>query len=385
MKPIVQGGEAPTTAAARKPRARGRITPPCNLPGSSEPPGCDPCRRRRHVGLPWPLLLRRDTSAGWCDGVSGTLRRLPSRGGSGRGARGAESRDFAGFSPDAILNSPLNGRMRIQGNTARRSRAKNRRGVPRRAPASAALSRRVGRALHCERGSSALYELDRLRRYNLDHVHASASMIEAMRLATPARFERATPQIRNLVLYPAELRGPADRRSITRAAPWHNVLADLKSSKSKMARPRGQVLPSQVERFSKVIRAKLADRSSGFAKDDLRAVVDEIVVRDRMATISASHLRLMAAMAPKKRSTDQAPSFIQGWRAREDKLRTLCSIRWLNGISIFHKERAALSTINTMNARVYSIVKHVDDMDQSQMSCQPERRQICRHRHTLSG
>jgi hypothetical protein len=50
--------------------------------------------------------------------------------------------------------------------------------------------------------------------------------------------------------------------------------------------------------------------------------------------------------------------------ASPGRTRTLCSIRWLNGISIFNKERAALSTIKHSECQVHSIVKHVDDMDQ---------------------
>ncbi len=62
-----------------------------------------------------------------------------------------------------------------------------------------------------------------------------------------------------------------------------------------------RILPSHVAAFSKVIRAKLRDRASGFAKDYLRAVVDEIRVEGNAATITGSYERLIAAVASKKR------------------------------------------------------------------------------------
>ncbi len=86
-----------------------------------------------------------------------------------------------------------------------------------------------------------------------------------------------------------------------------------------------RVLPSQVHAFSKAIVKKLQARSSGFARDYLRAVVDEVVIRQDTATISGSNAKLVRAVASKKPPTDQVPSFIQDWRARKEKLRTLYS------------------------------------------------------------
>ena len=49
------------------------------------------------------------------------------------------------------------------------------------------------------------------------------------------------------------------------------------------ALPLKYIQPAQVQAFSKVIQAKLQDRASGFARDYLRAVVDQIVVKDNIA------------------------------------------------------------------------------------------------------
>ena len=84
------------------------------------------------------------------------------------------------------------------------------------------------------------------------------------------------------------------------------------------ALPLARVLPSQVSAFSKVIRAKLRDRSSTFAKDYLRSVVDEVRVEGNTATISGSYERLIAAVANKKEGTVTVPSFMRHWRARQE-------------------------------------------------------------------
>lgn len=90
--------------------------------------------------------------------------------------------------------------------------------------------------------------------------------------------------------------------------------------------PSEQVLPSQVEAFSKVVRAKLRDRGSPFARDYLRAVVDSVVVDGDTATISGSNARLVAAIVGKKTGTDQVPNLIPDWRANEDESGHWCEV-----------------------------------------------------------
>jgi site-specific DNA recombinase len=87
----------------------------------------------------------------------------------------------------------------------------------------------------------------------------------------------------------------------------------------EQALPVERILPSQVQAFSKAIRAKLADRSSRFAKDYLRALVTEIRVEGKTATISGSYRSLIETMSKKKEGTDQVPSFMRDWRARQDE------------------------------------------------------------------
>ena len=83
------------------------------------------------------------------------------------------------------------------------------------------------------------------------------------------------------------------------------------------AMPIERILPSQVQAFSKALRAKLRDRSSTFAKDYLQAVVSEIRISGNTAAISGSYAQLMAAAAQKKKESNQVPSFMRDWRARQ--------------------------------------------------------------------
>ena len=82
--------------------------------------------------------------------------------------------------------------------------------------------------------------------------------------------------------------------------------------------PTARIVPNRVAAFSKVLCAKLRDRSCGLAKDYLRSVVDEICIEGNAATISGSYERLVAAVANEKEGTAQVPSFARVWRPHGD-------------------------------------------------------------------
>jgi len=108
------------------------------------------------------------------------------------------------------------------------------------------------------------------------------------------------------------------RRMQQAKAGREGVLVEMAGLRQRQALPIERVLPSQVEAFAKVIRTKLEDQSSTFAKDYLAALVDEIRVTGDTATISGSYGRLLGAVLEKKEDTKQVPSFIPDWRARQD-------------------------------------------------------------------
>ena len=108
------------------------------------------------------------------------------------------------------------------------------------------------------------------------------------------------------------------RRMQQAKAGREGVLVEMAGLRQRQALPIERVLPSQVEAFAKVVRTKLEDQSSTFAKDYLTALVDEIRVTGDTATISGSYGRLLGAVVEKKEDTKQVPSFIPDWRARQD-------------------------------------------------------------------
>lgn len=98
------------------------------------------------------------------------------------------------------------------------------------------------------------------------------------------------------------------------------LLVEIAGVRGRQGLPVERILPSQVEAFSKIVRAKLRDRSTAFAKDYLRAIVDEVRVRGTTATITGSYGRLFDAVTAKKKGTEwnQVPSFMREWRARQE-------------------------------------------------------------------
>ncbi len=99
------------------------------------------------------------------------------------------------------------------------------------------------------------------------------------------------------------------------------VLVQMAGLRRVQALPIERVLPSQIEAFSRAIRAKVQDRGSTFAKDYLRALVDQITVYDGTATIVGSNAKLLHAVAQTKKGTIQVPSFVREWRARTESNR----------------------------------------------------------------
>jgi hypothetical protein len=96
------------------------------------------------------------------------------------------------------------------------------------------------------------------------------------------------------------------------------ILLDMATLRRRQLPPVARITPSQVQAFARVMREKLQDRESSFAKDYLRAVVAEVVVHGETATVSGSNARLMELAARGKVNADQVPSSMQEWRARKD-------------------------------------------------------------------
>ena len=107
------------------------------------------------------------------------------------------------------------------------------------------------------------------------------------------------------------------RRSQELKSERESLMIELAKAQRLHAAPVERILPSQVEAFSKAIRAKLQDKD--FAKRYLHALVEEIVIAGDTATMKGSYETLAKAIAEKKKGTSiEVPSSIIAWRARSD-------------------------------------------------------------------
>ena len=107
------------------------------------------------------------------------------------------------------------------------------------------------------------------------------------------------------------------KRSQELKAERESLLVELAGVRRNLAVPVDRILPSNIEAFSKAIRAKLKDKA--FAKRYLQVLVDEIVVDGDTATMKGSYAKLANAIAQKKKGTsEEVPSFMCDWRARSD-------------------------------------------------------------------
>ena len=108
-----------------------------------------------------------------------------------------------------------------------------------------------------------------------------------------------------------------EKRSQELKAERESLLVELASARRNVAVPVERILPSNIEAFSKAIRAKLHDKA--FAKRYLQTLVDEIVIAGDTATMKGSYSRLANAIAEKKKGTsEEVPYFMCNWRARRD-------------------------------------------------------------------
>jgi hypothetical protein len=111
------------------------------------------------------------------------------------------------------------------------------------------------------------------------------------------------------------------RRVIETFLPGGRLLKPWLSIRRDTSIPAGDYLKaSQVEIFGKVLREKLLAKGSPFAKSYLNALVDEIVVEDKTATIKGSYAGLAETMQAIKKGNlnNQVPSFIPNWCAISD-------------------------------------------------------------------
>ena len=118
-----------------------------------------------------------------------------------------------------------------------------------------------------------------------------------------------------------ELDEATQRRAQQHKAAREALFIELAGVRRDTSLPAVEYLKaSQVDAFGKVLREKLLSADSPLAKSYLKILVDEIVVRDKTATIRGSYDALADTLQKIKMGTliTQVPTFIPDWCAGRD-------------------------------------------------------------------
>ena len=117
-----------------------------------------------------------------------------------------------------------------------------------------------------------------------------------------------------------ELDETTQRRAQQNKNARESLLIEIAGTRREHSIPAVEyVKQSQVEAFGRVLREKLLARDSDLAKRYLSLLVDEIVVRDKTATIRGSYHALASSLRViQGGKADQVPRSMSDWRARRD-------------------------------------------------------------------
>ncbi len=74
-----------------------------------------------------------------------------------------------------------------------------------------------------------------------------------------------------------------------------------------------EIKQNQLEAFTKALRNKLLDRSSGFGKEYLKLLINEIRIKDNRAEITGSYSALAHAVAESNSTLQRVPRFAPNW------------------------------------------------------------------------
>lgn len=115
-----------------------------------------------------------------------------------------------------------------------------------------------------------------------------------------------------------ELDETLQRRAQQHKSAREALLLELASVRRVQTLPVDQIKASQLDTFAKTLKAKLLAQDSALAKSYLNLLVDEIVVKDQTATMRGSHAALAQLAANQGSQSNQVPTFIPDWCARQD-------------------------------------------------------------------
>lgn len=92
-----------------------------------------------------------------------------------------------------------------------------------------------------------------------------------------------------------------------------SVLIEMAGARQQKALPVDKITSTQIAAFGNAFRAKLLDRESGFSKQYLRLLVNEIRVTGKEVQMTGSKAALLGAVLEKKMGTLKVPTFGIPW------------------------------------------------------------------------
>jgi len=153
---------------------------------------------------------------------------------------------------------------------------------------------------------------------------------DAARSAEDDRFQQLTRELKQIDtgitrLYEAVEKGllPLDttlqERSQKLQARRQDVLVASAALRDKWEVPLNKLTPAHVQKFTRALRTRLLDTTSGFGKAYLNLLVDEIRLDGNELHIQGSYRALARAVSlAKEGKLDTVPSYIPEWRARQE-------------------------------------------------------------------
>ena len=153
---------------------------------------------------------------------------------------------------------------------------------------------------------------------------------DTARTAEDARFQQLTRELKEIDagiarLYEAVEKGllPLDttlqERSQKLQARRQDVLVASAALRDKWEVPLNRLTPAHVQKFTRALRTRLLDTTSGFGKAYLNLLVDEMRLDGNELYIKGSHRALARAVSiSKEGKPGEVPSFVPEWRPEDE-------------------------------------------------------------------
>ena len=142
-------------------------------------------------------------------------------------------------------------------------------------------------------------------------------------MATPLSRDDRRPVFQQRIGEATSKPAPYDTVIVQLKAQRESVLGEMARSKQAEASPLSALSNAQLAAFATSMRSRLLDRSNGFPKAYLQALVSEIVYDGEKVLMQGRKAAALAAAAGKKMGTfGKVPTFRLGWLPEQGSNRT---------------------------------------------------------------